>query len=287
MKKSDWIKVSVGGALVLAVCAAGAAGVRGAAGENTTAANRSSGVVTNDNGSVSRTYVESTVSTNGNLVTEHRRETRTMTDREGNILSTTTSEYARSYPAEDADMAALTAASGSSLQAVSAPANDAFLGVTFGEPFAGTNFTADADEPALLRAKFEPKKPLAGFDDYYVYVTPETHRVAKIFACAKEAVDPGSSWSRHYLIEALEKRYGTWARPRSWCRPIYTFDIGDGRFVTACLDGANADYATIIAACDADTIDLGAREAENIRAAARKAAAEKRAKRVSSAAEAF
>ena len=37
-------------------------------------------IVTNENGSISRTFTESTVSTNGNMVTERRRETRT-TDR--------------------------------------------------------------------------------------------------------------------------------------------------------------------------------------------------------------
>ena len=42
-------------------------------------------IVTNDNGSVARTYVESTVTTNGNMVTERRRETRTTLDADGNI----------------------------------------------------------------------------------------------------------------------------------------------------------------------------------------------------------
>ena len=53
-------------------------------------------VTTNDNGSVSRTFVESSVTTNGNLVTERRRETRTNMDAAGNILETSTSEYAQS-----------------------------------------------------------------------------------------------------------------------------------------------------------------------------------------------
>ena len=60
----------------------------------------------------------------------------------------------------------------------------------------------------------------------------------------------GSSWRRHYLIEALEKRYSTWARPRSWCRPVYSFDIGGGRYVTACLAGASRDYETVLVAWD-------------------------------------
>ena len=52
-------------------------------------------VVTNDNGSVSRTFTECTVTTNGNMVTEHRRETRTTMDTEGNTLESATSEQAQ------------------------------------------------------------------------------------------------------------------------------------------------------------------------------------------------
>ena len=204
-------------------------------------------VVTNENGSVSRAFTEMTVTTNGNMVTEHRRETRTTLDADGNMLATTTSEYAQSYPVGDTGMKSLA----SPIRAkVDAPekAEEGFMGLKFGETFAGTNFVADADEPTLLRTTFTPKKALAGFDDYYVYVTPKTHKVAKVYACAKEAVDPGANWRRHYLIEALEKRYQTWARPRSWCRPIYTFDLGAGRYVTAYLAGATRDYETVLAA---------------------------------------
>ena len=50
-----------------------------------------SSVTTNDNGSVSRVFTESTVTTNGNMVTERRRETRTNMDMEGNVLETSTS----------------------------------------------------------------------------------------------------------------------------------------------------------------------------------------------------
>jgi hypothetical protein len=40
---------------------------------------------------VSRLFTESTVATNGNMVTERRRETRTNMDMDGNVLETTTS----------------------------------------------------------------------------------------------------------------------------------------------------------------------------------------------------
>ncbi|MBR4258592.1 MAG: hypothetical protein IKQ17_06145 [Kiritimatiellae bacterium] len=246
-------------------------------------------IVTNDNGSVSRSYTESTVTTNGNMVTERRRETRTTLDADGNILASSTSEYAQSYPVGDEGMGSFSSciAHGDDEVPAEAKVEEGFLGLKFGEEFTGTNFVADAGEPTLLRAAFEPAKKLAGFDDYYVYVTPKTHKVVKVYACAKEAVDPGANWRRHYLIEALEKRYNTWARLRSWCRPIYTFDIGSGRFVTACLADASRDYGTVLVAWDDALLTTAADETEEIRREARKNAAEKRKARVDDAAAAF
>jgi len=245
-------------------------------------------VVTNDNGSVSRTFTESTVSTNGSLVTEHRRETRTTMDTNGNLLESSTSEYAQSYSVGDTGFAPLSATIGSKESENKSPVSaDSFLGLAFGEEYKGTNLVADADEPTLLRARFTPKKPLAGFDDYYVYVTPTTHRIVKVFACAKEAIDPGTTWRRHYPIEALEKRYQTWARLCSYRRPVYAFDLGNGRTITACLADASCDYETVLAAWDDALLKTAADEAASLREAARKTAAEKRSRRVSDAANAF
>ena len=245
-------------------------------------------IVTNDNGSVARTYVESTVTTNGNMVTERRRETRTTLDADGNMLESSTSEYAQSYPVGEEGMASFTTrVEQKDDESPDAKVEEGFLGLKFGEEFKGTNFVSDIEEPTLLRATFTPAKKLAGFDDYYVYVTPKTHKVVKVYACAKEAVDPGTNWRRHYLIEALEKRYNTWARPRSWCRPIYTFAIGSGRFVTACLADASRDYETVLVAWDDALLTTAADETEEIRQEARKNAAEKRKAQVDDAASAF
>ena len=246
-------------------------------------------IVTNDNGSVARTYVEATVTTNGNMVTERRRETRTTLDADGNMLESSTSEYAQSYPVGEEGMASFTTRveQKNDEKTECAKVEEGFLGLKFGEEFKGTNLVSDLEEPTLLRATFAPAKKLAGFDDYYVYVTPKTHKVVKIYACAKEAVDPGANWRRHYLIEALEKRYNTWARPRSWCRPIYTFVIGSGRFVTACLAGASRDYETVLVAWDDALLTTAADETEEIRREARKSAAEKRKAQVDDAASAF
>lgn len=246
-------------------------------------------IVTNDNGSVARTYVEATVTTNGNMVTERRRETRTTLDADGNMLESSTSEYAQSYPVGEEGMASFAkrVEQKDDEKPEDAKVEEGFLGLKFGEEFKGTNLVSDIEEPTLLRATFTPAKKLAGFDEYYVYVTPKTHKVVKIYACAKEAVDPGANWRRHYLIGALEKRYNTWARPRSWCRPIYTFVIGSGRFVTACLAGASRDYETVLVAWDDALLTTAADETEEIRREARKNAAEKRKAQVDDAASAF
>ena len=124
-------------------------------------------IVTNDNGSVSRTFTECTVTTNGNMVTEHRRETRTTLDTDGNMLESSTSEYAQSYSVGDFGAASLKPFIGAKVEKEAPAANtDSFLGLRFGEEFKGTNFVNDAEEPTLLRATFSPKKALAGFDDY-------------------------------------------------------------------------------------------------------------------------
>ena len=245
-----------------------------------------SAVVTNDNGSVSRSFVECTVSTNGGMVTEHRRETRTTLDADGNVLGTTSTEYAQTYPVGEAGMSSL-APSLSQPGSAEAEDADSFMGLKFGEVFASTNFFADSGEAHLKCARFTPKKALAGFDDYFVYVTPKTHRIVKVYACAKEAVDSGSNWRRNYLIEALERRYRTWARPRHFFRPVYTFVIGPGRYVTACLAGYSSHYETVLAAWDDSMLSAAAEEAEELRQAALKTAVEKRKRFVNDAADAF
>ena len=276
-----------GGVFAATAClgyAAATANSRGTATRTSEAA-----TVTNDNGSVSRTFTESNVTTNGSMVTERRRETRTTMDTDGNVLETSTSEYAQSYSVGDGAIA-----SGAFARRVRqdgdeepAPAADSFLGLKFGATFEGTNLVRDASEPTLLRSEFVPAKKLAAFDDYYVYVTPTTHRVVKVYACAKEAVEPGARWRRHYLIEALEKRYSTWARLCSYSRPCYAFDLGNGRFVTACLAGASDDYETVLAAWDDAMLTAAADEQAAIVEAERQAARDNRRRRVNDAAEAF
>ena len=288
-KKNGLIVAAAGAALALAACGAFARnpGERG----GNTSKTAASSVVTNENGSVSRTFVESTISTNGNMVTEHRRETRTDLDMDGNVLEATTSEYAQSYSIGNAALSArpslAVADEDGERDDEGANTVDSFLGLRFGEVFKSTNFVADASYPDFLRATFKPAKPLAGFNDYYVYVTPKTRRIAKVFACAHDTVEPVSNWRRHYLIEALEKRYSTWARLCSYRLPCYAFDVGGGRHVTACLDGASADYSTVVAAWDDALARMASDETEQLREEARKTAAERRRGRVQAAQDAF
>jgi len=243
-----------------------------------------SSITTNENGSVSKTLVETSVTTNGNLITEHRRETRTSTDMDGNVLETSTSEYAQSYNVGDTGLANLTLKADDN----EATTNTAsFMGLKFGEVFQTTNTVVDPGEPALVRATFKPKKTLPGFDDYYVYLTPKTHKVVKVCACAKDAVEPGGNWRRHYLIEAIEKRYNTWARLCSFRLPYYAFDVAPDRYITVCLIGASDDYETVITAWDNSVARIAADEREELREEARRNARERRSRRVEETQSAF
>jgi hypothetical protein len=287
MKDKKLTVAAIGAVLAAAIVCAQAVADKPKAKDRTSKTAESS-VTTNDNGSVSRLFTESTVTTNGNMVTERRRETRTNMDMDGNVLETSTSEYAQSYPVGDDGVVPLSSRKCDDDKGKKATGNaDSFLGLKFGEKFSSTNFVEDADYPDFLRAEFKPKKPLDGFDDYYVYVTPKSHKVAMVYACAKEAVDAGASWRRHYLIEALEKRYGTWARLCSWWKPCYQFEVGPYRHVKACLADATQSYGTVIVAWDDAIGSQAVQEKDELREAARKSAAEKRGQRVNAAADAF
>ena len=234
-----------------------------------------------------RTQVETSVTTNGNMVTERRRETTTTTDADGNVVATCTSESLQTYPVGETATAGVVAA----IDAKAEPVNtDSFLGLKFGDTFkvGKKEIVHDEDEPSLVRAKFKPTKPLAGFDDYFVYLTPKTHKVAMVCACAKKAIEPtDGNWRRHYLVEALEKRYRTWARRLSWTHPYYRFDVAPGRRITACLAGASDDYEAVISAWDADVTRLADEERREIAEDVRKAAEKNRGKRMQDALDAF
>ena len=234
-----------------------------------------------------RTQVETSVTTNGNMVTERRRETTTTTDADGNVIATSTSESLQSYPVGDTATAGVVAVPTAKAEPVD---TDAFLGLKFGDVFkvGKKDVVQDVDEPSFVRAKFKPAKPLAGFDDYFVYLTPKTHKVAMVCACAKKAIEPtDGNWRRHYLVEALEKRYRTWARRLSWTHPYYRFDVAPGRRVTACLAGASDDYEAVISAWDAEVTREADEERAEIAEEARKAAEKNRKKRMQDALNAF
>ena len=259
--------------------------------------------VTEENGVVSKTVVETSVVTNGNTITEFRRQTKTSTDKDGNVIAREVSEYSESYPASRAkkpeaqkgeDKAVEATKPDAGEQEAANPDDEAetggdasFLGFKFGSEMDAKDAVVDENEPLLLRVTVKPARPLPGFDDYYAYLTPKTHKVVKVCACAKNAVEPGDGWRRHYLIEALEKRYGTWAKLCSFRLPFYVLDIAPDRYVTVCLAGAGDKYETVISAWDAKVAHLAGEEHRALRAAAAKAAAEKRSEKIKAASELF
>ncbi len=234
-----------------------------------------------------RTQVETSVTTNGNMVTERRRETVTTTDADGNVVATSTSESLQCYPVGDTATAGFVAGPGAKAEPVD---TETFLGLKFGDAYkaAKKDLVQDEDEPSLVRTKFKPAKPLAEFKDYFVYLTPKTHKVAMVCACAKKAIEPqDGNWRRHYLVEALQRRYRKPARSVSWSYPYYRIDVTPTRRVTACLAGATEDYEAVITAWDAEVMRLAEEERAELAEEARKAAEKNRTKRMQDALNAF
>jgi hypothetical protein len=167
-------------------------------------------------------------------------------------------------------------------------ANDSFLGLKFGEVPAGAEKAEDVPgETALKMIRFTPEKKLKGFDEYYAFVSPKTRKLVKVCACAREEIAPDSFGRRHYLVEALESRYGVPARLASWIRPLYVLDIAPNRGVSVCLSDASSDYETVITAWDDDAARLAASELREMRDEAFRKAVEARADAVKEAAGAF
>ncbi len=249
------------------------------------------------------TSKDSVVTNADGSVTHTRTETKEYKDADGNVVGHETSTYVETTygEAKDAPNAAEAAAKKggeeakvatpeSKVEASAQPAvaTDSFLGLKFGEEVPGAEKAEDVPgDPALKVVKFTPAKKLAGFDDYFAYVTPKTHKLVKVCACAKEAVDGGTFGRRHYLVEALERRYRTWARLASFTLPYYTFDVAPDRGVSICLVGASDSYETVIAAWDDAAARLARDEYRELRDAAYRAAVEARAARVKDAESAF
>jgi hypothetical protein len=243
--------------------------------------------------------VKETVVTNADgTVTRTKKSEREIRDDAGNVIGRETSIYTETVGADapashgkDEVKAPENKTAGPGTQAESdagKSAGDSFLGLKFGETPNG----ADKAEPvpgerALKMMKFTPARPLKGFDDYYAFVSPKTHKLVKVCACAKNEIAPDSFGRRHYLVEALESRYGVPARLASWIRPLYILDIGPGRGVSVCLADASNDYETVITAWDDDAARLAASELRELRDEAFRKAIEERSKAVKEAAGAF
>lgn len=236
-----------------------------------------------------------TVVTNANgTITRTKRSEREIKDANGNVIGHETSVYSETIPKDEAssqkksevkDTKDKTAGPENQAGKV---ANNSFLGLKFGEIPQGADKAEDVPgESALKMIRFVPEKKLKGFDEYYAFVSPKTRKLVKICACAREEVQSDSVGRRHYLVEALENRYGVPARLASWIRPLYVLDIAPNRGVSICLSDASNDYETVITAWDDDAARLAASELREMRDEAFRKAVEERANAVKEAAGAF
>lgn len=236
-----------------------------------------------------------TVVTNANgTITRTKRSEREIKDSNGNVIGHETSVYSETVPKDEAssqkksevkDTKDKTAGPENQAEKV---ANNSFLGLKFGEIPQGADKAEDVPgESALKMIRFVPEKKLKGFDEYYAFVSPKTRKLVKICACAREEVQSDSVGRRHYLVEALENRYGVPARLASWIRPLYVLDIAPNRGVSICLSDASNDYETVITAWDDDAARLAASELREMRDEAFRKAVEERANAVKEAAGAF
>lgn len=241
-----------------------------------------------------------TVVTNANgTITRTKRSEREIKDADGNVVGHETSVYSETLPADASasqEKAGLKVPKDktagpedlASEKAAEKSANDSFLGLKFGEVPAGAEKAEDVPgETALKMIRFTPEKKLKGFDEYYAFVSPKTRKLVKVCACAREEIAPDSFGRRHYLVEALESRYGVPARLASWIRPLYVLDIAPNRGVSVCLSDASSDYETVITAWDDDAARLAASELREMRDEAFRKAVEARADAVKEAAGAF
>ena len=241
-----------------------------------------------------------TVVTNANgTITRTKRSEREIKDADGNVVGHETSVYSETLPADapaSQEKVGLKVPKDNtagpedlaSEKAAEKSANDSFLGLKFGEVPAGAEKAEDVPgETALKMIRFTPEKKLKGFDEYYAFVSPKTRKLVKVCACAREEIAPDSFGRRHYLVEALESRYGVPARLASWIRPLYVLDIAPNRGVSVCLSDASSDYETVITAWDDDAARLAASELREMRDEAFRKAVEARADAVKEAAGAF
>ncbi len=232
---------------------------------------RSSSVTTNESGVVTRFFIENTVSTNGTLVTTQRRETRTETDENGNLLSTKTSEYVESVSIGDAQQSGRGYNRGhrgypprrGPVQLDRMKLDLSFMGLKPGDVFDLKGAAVPNNAQMLICVRFTPKKLLAGFDDYFVYLTPTSKRIVKIMACAKAQIpfDPDGS---HYLLEALEDKYGAKPMRYSSSNAQYAINFNHNQSIDIKLYKASANYETIIEMRDNDIYRMAQREYQEI-----------------------
>ena len=301
-------------------------------GTNETASKTSStSVVTNDNGTVTQTYTENNITTNGNMVTNRKRITVTTTDGDGNVCESYSSIVTSSgtlgsgtgrvsLPSHGGLLrsglrrGSITVNGSSPLLATDKDGKKgenaekkefSFLGVKLGEPFQYRNEETKVELPnklvsggRFLFVRFNPEKGLPGFDEYYLKLTPKTHKVAEVVALAQNPFDPG--WKptrrgrRNSLVEALERRYKTTAEALDLFGYQYFLDLPGKRAMTVSLSRTSMpdydefakdarvgrEWGTMLAVYDDDAWRLAQEEDASLAEEKRKAAEAEREKSI-------
>lgn len=93
--------------------------------------------------------------------------------------------------------------------AENAPQITGAFGVEFGDVFHPTEQTETADlTDGTTGYKFTPKKGFREFSDFYVLITPKTHKVYSIWAVAKLRGIEQARHEREVVFKILNEKYG-------------------------------------------------------------------------------
>ncbi len=242
---------------------------------------RTSTTVTNVSGSITKTFAEKTVSTNGNFVTIQHRETVIESDDKGNILESSMNEYVETHSIADDAVDSFPSRS-ANVSTDQAPIS--FMGLTLGDEYNPKETFTDEKVPEYLCARFTPKVALDGFSDYFVYLTPKSGRIARIVAVSNMLL-PFESDGSHYLIDAISEKYGV--RPIQRAFGVYAFHIGENELIGLSMGRGGMHSKTRIEARDFRIIGLAMDEYGEIRKASLSNEEEIRKSKIKSAIEAF
>ena len=117
----------------------------------------------------------------------------------------------------------------------------------------------DVPEPVPERFEFKPTNPNPAFASYYVWVTPNSHRIKEITAVGTFQVpENGDFWNQLEIICALlHRKYGS--GPFPFGRDI---KITQGRLIVRCYMQNRIDPKNVTVSLDYLDLDLSSQGAE-------------------------